>query len=607
MARPRSVVLRPRAVPLALAFALATAPASLGAQAIFAEPAWAQAGTPDKAAQGEAKARLAAGDKAAKAKDWEGALKEYSAANTAVKSAAAQIGVANAHYQLKHLAESYEAYDEALKSYGPTLKAADKKAVDGRLKELGELTGNLSIRVNETGAQVSVDGKVVGTTPVAALMRVTLGGHKVQVTKEGFLPFEQSPSVAANGKSIVDVTLERESSKGHLVVKEKTGQAIRVSVDGVDVGSAPYEGDVDPGNHEVSGKSPTLTAPGQTVEVQKGKKVEVELVATAFVARLEVRTSDNKGNVYVDGKLVGEGSYAGDVAAGPHVLSVVREGFEKFEKSVTLADKQTYAETVTLKQPSTGAAAALAKKSEERTYEGIYGGLQFMGAVMPTGNGSTVEDNCAATGATRCTDSMPLGGGLGGYIGYSFNPVGFELFVAGLADLSRPSAVFDGKSGSQINPLVASPARTEDFFFLKAGGIGALRARASFQTSAIRLSAAAGVGASVKYLRLARDVSTDNGAKGVPYSPEGDTYVSPGVSLDLGLQLRFSETTSFMLGGFAWVESAGRGVQAKPSPEDLRDQVVATVPPQPLATPNYDMASGTQIYIGPYLGFQFGP
>ena len=32
-----------------------------------------------------------------------------------------------------------------------------------------------------------------------------------------------------------------------------------------------------------------------------------------------------------------------------------------------------------------------------------------------------------------------------------------------------------------------------------------------------------------------------------------------------------------------------------------------SVTPVPIATPAYHLASGTQVFIGPYLGLQFGP
>ena len=575
---------------------------------VLAAPRAAYAQAAVAATSGDAKAHLTAGDAAAKSKEWDTALKAYVAANSASPSVAAQTGVANALYQLKRLPEAFDAYDEIVKAYGKTLSKRDRAAVDARLKETGAVTGYLSLRVNESGAAVTIDGKPSGTTPVAALQRVTSGAHKVAVAKEGFVPFEQGVDVGSNAKAIVDVTLQREPKTGHVVVKEKTGQAIRVSIDGVDVGPAPYEGDVEPGTHEVGGKSASLTAPKAVVEIARGKTAEIELAASAFIARLEVRTSDNKGFVLLDGKPMAEGSFAGEVSVGPHVIAVSREGYERYEKRVNLEDKQTLVETVTLKQ--TGSTLASSRSVEaERTFEGIYGGFNLAFYAMPGGSKNSVESSCDALGASTCDAPTPIGGGLNGYIGYSFNPIGFELFLGGMADIVEPVAHFDGVKGSAINPLIAAPARDEKFRFVRGGGLGALRVRASFQSAKFRLSAAGGVGLGYKKIAMQRttDATDGSGARNVTVS-DAKGYLSPGISLDLSVQYRVTQTVSLSLGALLWLENAGTSARTTASDERLGSVNPANPQvPSPLATPEYDMANGSQIFVGPYLGMQFGP
>ena len=186
-----------------------------------------------------AKTYLAAGDKAAKAKDWATALAQYQAAMNAQASSQALDALANAQYQAKMQGEAYESYDRLLKDYGKAIGGHSKAQATARLKELAAVTGYVSIRVNESLADVAIDGKSVGQSPVAALIRVTAGPHKVDVTKSGFAPISKTPNVTANGKEIVDVQLAHEATTGHLVVKEKTGQLVRVLVDGTDVGRRP--------------------------------------------------------------------------------------------------------------------------------------------------------------------------------------------------------------------------------------------------------------------------------------------------------------------------------------------------------------------------------
>jgi hypothetical protein len=583
---------------IAVALAVALSPSSALAQAApAANPAT------EKPAGGPAVAKLhlTAADKAAKAKDWKTALAEYDAATAASPSAPAAEGAASARYELRQTGEAYDAYEQLLKTYGTAL-GARKAAAEARLKELAASTGVLSLRVNEAGAAVMLDGAPLGTTPVAAVIRVGTGSHKIGVVKDGFAPVEKSAEVLANAKAIVEVNLVRESKLGHVVIKESAGAPVRVVLDGVDVGAAPFETDVEPGPHEIMLRSATMASAPQKIEVTRGKAAEVVLTATAATAHLEVVTSDRQGIVFLDGKPVAEGAFAADVSVGPHVIAVTREGFERFQKTLTLADKQTAVETVTLRRPQEAAAGGAIE--HERAFDGVYGGFGVAPLFEPGGNGNDVESRCDGLGAASCAQSSPVGVGLSGWVGYAWHPVGLEVFLAGMYDQSSPSATFDGVPREGQNPLSASLARVEQFTFIRFGGMAALRARVSFQSSRVRGSLAAGFGVSVKNMLFERKAETADGLKNTYVDKSGHTYVSPALSIDGSVALRLTPSVAIALGALAWIETAGDDVRAAGSKNEyIGGNGVAA----PIPTPAYRMAQGTQFFLGPYLGMQFGP
>jgi hypothetical protein len=569
---------------------------------------WAQTPAPPPAAPAAApnpataKTYLAAGDKAAKAKDWAIAAAQYQASFDASPSAQALDGLAGAEYELKLAGEAYESYDRFLKDYAGAMGNTVKHRAETRLKELAALTGFISIRVNEAGADVSLDGKAIGQSPVAALIRVSAGAHKVDVSKAGFAAATKTPNVTANGKEIVDVQLAREATTGHLAVREKTGQPVRVLVDGADVGATPLDMEVAPGPHEVILRSSTLASPPQKVDVVRGQAVQVEVAAVAAAAHLEVTTSDRKGIIFFDGKPVAEGAYSADVTVGPHTLAVTREGFERYEKQIVLTDKQSLSETVTLKLPeatSSGSAAG------ERSFDGLYGGLGAFALFEPGGEGNEIDTGCTRLGAQSCATSAPVGGGLMGWVGWAWNPIGVELFLAGEGDQATPSATFIGGSALQ-NPLAVGNPHVEQFGFARVGGMGAVRVRASLQTDRIRGSLAAGAGFALKdFVFFGRDTKSNSGGENTYTDRSGHTYLSPAVSLDGSIALRLSPATAIALGLMMMFETAGSDVQSSPNGSQYIGGGQA--PPAPLPTPAYHFATGAQTFIGPYLGLQFGP
>jgi hypothetical protein len=580
------------------AFAQGTAPAVPPPPAAPATPAVAAPASP-AASAATAKTSLAAGDKAAKAKDWATALSQYQAAMNAVPGAQAQEGIANALYQQKSTGEAYDAYDLLLKSYNG---GRNKGQATARLKELAPLTGYLSIRVNEAGAAVSIDGKAVGMSPVEALIRVSSGPHKVDVAKDGFTPVSKSPNVGGNGKEIVEIQLAREATTGHLSVKEHTGAPVRVLVDGTDVGAAPLDVEVSPGAHEVVLRSSTMASSAQTVQVARGETANVELTAVAASAHLEVTTSDRKGIIFLDGKPVAEGAFAGDIGVGPHTISVTEDGYERFDKKVVLVDKQTLAETVTLERPK---ATSAGPAQTERSFDGLYGGIGGFGFIGVGGEGNEVDTGCSALEATSCKTASPVGGGLMGWVGWAWHPVGVELFLAGMADETTPSATFVGPT-SPLEAPTYGPARVEQFLIVRYGGMAAVRARVSGELGEkIRLSLAAGFGASWKNMLFERDTSSNQGAQNVFTDKSGHSYFSPALSIDGSASLRLTPSLAIALGVMTMIETAGQSVQTTANTSQYIGS--QTVSPQPIQTPSYHLASGTQVFLGPYVGLQFGP
>jgi hypothetical protein len=553
----------------------------------------------------EARKQLMEGDTAARAKNWSEAVDHYTKSNDAMPNVMALTGLANAQYQLGKVLDAYASYADLLKTYGDRLARPQKTEAETRLAELGSKTGTVTITVDEPGVAIAIDGRAYGQSPRATPIRLVAGAHLFSLTKEGFVTFEKSTDVPGGGSATVDVKMSKVAAKGTLTVREKAGLAVRVVIDGSDVGPAPWTGEVEPGAHEVMVRSSSYAAPPQKIDVQKGAKLEVELVAAKAAAHLEVKTSDNKGNVYVDGKLVGEGSFSGDVGVGPHEIEVRREGYDPFKKSVVLADRQVYAESVALRRP--GATLEETKYAEERQLLGVYGGFGVLGVAQIGGMGTELETHCSALGAVSCDTPGPLGGGAFGYVGYTFNPVGFEIFLGGLVDHTTQKATFDGAARNGENPLLATPARTESFSIFRVGGMGAIRVRGTVQTQRIRASLAAGLGLSYKVMAAQRKTESTDG-RGLTDNDVLDTvsYVSPAISADLAIHFRAGPATGLSLGVMLWAENAGNSAATSPDTKRFLTNA-ATQTAVPLATPAYHLASSPQVFLGPYVGMQFGP
>jgi hypothetical protein len=91
----------------------------------------------------------------------------------------------------------------------------------------------------QTGATVSVDGRVRGKLPLARPVRATSGLRTVvRVHLEGYVPFVQTVEVSASRSATVSTKMEVLARAGRLRVKEAKGREAMVVGDGVVVGEA---------------------------------------------------------------------------------------------------------------------------------------------------------------------------------------------------------------------------------------------------------------------------------------------------------------------------------------------------------------------------------
>jgi len=108
--------------------------------------------------------------------------------------------------QLGRYAKAKEALEDYLKAGGSNLSAERTQAVNKDLATLAERTASLNIVTHEDGADISLDGKVIGTSPLTAPLIVDAGEHNLVLHKSGF--YDSAQSVTLAGHDQVELTVE---------------------------------------------------------------------------------------------------------------------------------------------------------------------------------------------------------------------------------------------------------------------------------------------------------------------------------------------------------------------------------------------------------------
>jgi hypothetical protein len=290
-------------------------------------PAPAPAVGADAATTEAARARFNRGMERLQQKAWDAALSEFVESRRILPTKSATQNMAVCLRELQRYDEALEALEGLLREF-PNLSDDDRSAVARELADVRSHVGSIDVRTVDVGAQVIINGRARGTTPLSAPVRVSAGSHYVRVFKDGYAPFETRLQVAAEASLPVTVQLSPLRQSGRLAVTEQAGKSLEVVVDNVPVGKTPWAGQIDVGTHTVSlrGEERMGTQPA-AVTVRLGEVSNLNLQAETLDAELRIQPTPANAVVALDGVTLGRGLWEGGVRRGVHDIEVTAEGF----------------------------------------------------------------------------------------------------------------------------------------------------------------------------------------------------------------------------------------------------------------------------------------
>ncbi|MCC6215850.1 MAG: PEGA domain-containing protein [Polyangiaceae bacterium] len=432
----------------AVALALASSRGTF-AQPAGGAPAGAASAAPADPAAGElerrkeeAKQRFLRGTELAANEEWDAALAEFLASRELFPTRVALKNAALMLRQLKRYAESMEMYRELLARFGEGLDAAERKVVDDAVVQLQTFVGELAVESDQRDATVVVDGQDRGTTPLAAPLAVNAGTHSVRVLKEGFIGHEEQVLVAGGQKKVVRAKLRPLARSGRLVVKEATGKALEVVVDGAVVGKTPWTGTLSVGTHTVFLTGPNDEGtPPSAATVSENHTSTLTLRATVLDAKLRIEPTPSNARIDVDGVQIGNGVWEGGLKSGSHKIEVSAPGFLAYRKDVRIQAGQREVLRVVLERDL----------SDPRWKDRAFQPHLFAEAVVGGAWGPTLGGAAgAACGRGECSEhAQPTGFLAGARGGYQISTgLAAEVFLGWLRlqESMTRTVVADGES-----------------------------------------------------------------------------------------------------------------------------------------------------------------
>jgi tetratricopeptide (TPR) repeat protein len=137
--------------------------------------------------------------------DYQAALVEFKRAYATVPNPTVLYNIGETEYQLQSYADALAAFTRYLNEAPPG--AAHRSEVEASIEVLKTRVGHLSIVTVPPGAEVSVDDVLLGKTPLAERLVVSVGHRKVTATLAGRAPAVRYVDVAADESASLSIEL----------------------------------------------------------------------------------------------------------------------------------------------------------------------------------------------------------------------------------------------------------------------------------------------------------------------------------------------------------------------------------------------------------------
>jgi len=193
-------------------------------------------------------------------------------------------------------------------------------------------TYTIRISSNVQGADVAVDGKGVGVTPLS--VSLAAGEHTVSVSARGYVPY--SGKLAVSRDDTLNVTLRPAAYK---VTIASNVQGADVAIDGKGVGTTPVGVSLGAGEHSIS-----VSARGYTPYVGKftvTKDDTLTFALSAMAYKVTIASNVQGADVAIDGKGVGTTPVGVSLGAGEHSVSVSARGYTPYVGRFTVSRDDT--------------------------------------------------------------------------------------------------------------------------------------------------------------------------------------------------------------------------------------------------------------------------
>jgi hypothetical protein len=282
----------------------------------------------------EAQRHFAQGVAFFESRDFEGALSEFQAAQLAHPHPRFLRNIAGALEALRRYVDAIQTLERFVAE--PIVTAAERRQAEVQLRGLRNLLARLEIVAEPIGAEVLVDGRLVGTAPLAEPVTVASGQVHLVVRRVGHRTVERDVRVAAGTGGREEIVLVPLRARLHL---DSNAAGARAAVGEAPPEHLPLDRELPPGTYVVRTEAPGFVPDTSRVVLSPDEDRTLTIVLDRPPATLRLDVGPAAARVLVDGEPSAEAGRGNLLLpGGSHRMRVEGPGLVPWEDDVVLVD-----------------------------------------------------------------------------------------------------------------------------------------------------------------------------------------------------------------------------------------------------------------------------
>ena len=308
--------------------------------------------------QGEARRSWNSAVELFEARDYQAARVEFQRAFELSQNPRVLFNVGVCDKNLQKYARAVSVWKRQIDLGASSLSSDDLQQTRDAIAAVEQFVSSIQLSVDVPGTALSIDDDQLAESPFASPIAVDVGRHTLRLRKQGYQDQTIEVTVASGKIEQLSVTLEPLVRTSLVSVAVTGGPGASVFVDGIDMGPAPFKGQVVAGRHTIEARSPGFVTARQTSEIAFGRPLDLllTLARERHEGKVRIAADEPDAVIQVDGKVVGSGAWAGVLASGGHQLVVKKPGFVTYAADIALSDDQVRTLSVPMRREERGAA-----------------------------------------------------------------------------------------------------------------------------------------------------------------------------------------------------------------------------------------------------------